>query len=98
MKFSVKIKYDIFNSLYKNELIKKLKYTLTSNLEPKITIEEKSELRNENYFDLNLKANIYAFDQTEIESILIQLNYLKSNNKDSFEKHLIQNIIDKINE
>ena len=98
MKFSVKIKYDIFNSLYKNELIKKLKYTLTSNLEPKITIEEKSELRNENYFDLNLKANIYAFDQTEIESILKQLNYLKSNNKDFFEKHLIQNIIDKINE
>ena len=98
MKFSVKIKYDIFNSLYKNELIKKLKYTLTSNLEPKITIEEKSELRNENYFDLNLKANIYAFDQTEIESILKQLNYLKLNNEDSFEKHLIQNIIDKINE
>lgn len=98
MKFSVKIKYDIFNSLYKNELIKKLKYTLTSNLESKITIEEKSELRNENYFDLNLKANIYAFDQTEIESILIQLKYLKLNNEDSFEKHLIQNIIDKINE
>lgn len=98
MKFNVNIKYDIFNSLYKNDLIKKLKHTLISNLESKITIEEKSELRNKDYFDLNLKANIYAFDQTEIESILKQLNYLKLNNKDSFEKHLIQNIIDKINE
>ena len=98
MKFSVKIKYDIFNSLYKNDLINKLKHTLISNLESKITIEEKSELRNKDYFDLNLKANIYAFDQTEIESILKQLHYLKLNNKDSFEKHLIQNIIDKINE
>lgn len=55
-------------------------------------------LINKNYFDLNLKENIYAFDQTEIESILIQLNYLKLNNENFFEKHLIQNIIDKINE
>lgn len=98
MKFTVQIKYNIFESLYKNDLIKKIKHTLINNLESKITIEEKSELRNGFYFNLDLKANIYVFDQTEIESILKQLNYLKSNNKDSFEKHLIQNIIDKINE
>lgn len=98
MKFTVQIKYNIFESLYKNDLIKKIKHTLTNNLESKITIEEKSELRNGFYFNLDLKGNIYVFDQTEIESILKQLNYLKLNNKDSFEKHLIQNIIDKINE